>query len=291
MIVAKLKGGLGNQMFQYALGRSLSINNNTSLILDSCALEDKTQPHIYRRFELGNFNINAIVQNGSFLTTQRKTISKIYFLLDFINKTKRLDFIPEKQFPYDDKITKLTDNVYIDGYWNSPKYFNQIAEVIKKDFTFKQTLNTKNLKTAIHIQSCLSVSLHVRRGDYISNPETNAFHGTCNASYYEKAIHLICEKHPSAIFFIFSDDPIWVSENLKIDAEHYIISKQEESNAIQEMHLMTLCKHSIIANSTFSWWAAWLINNSEKVVIAPYNWFKNSNINTDDLFPSSWIRI
>lgn len=292
MIVILLKGGLGNQMFQYALGRSLSIRNNTSLHLDLTALNEKNQEHILRNFELNNFNIKASVSSGNFITYQRKDLTPLAFLLNLFRKKKILKRVIEKQFHYTpDLIPKYSDNSYFIGYWNTPKYFSGYEDIIRKDFSFNFNLDERNKEIAEKIRSTVSVSLHIRRGDYVTSPETNAYHGTCDFEYYNKAVDIILKKNNNAVFYIFTDDPEWVKQNFSIPANFVVVSSTDNLNGLQDMYLMTLCKHAIIANSTFSWWAAWLINNQEKTVIAPLKWYNDTSINTSDLFPNSWIRI
>ncbi len=291
MILVKLKGGLGNQMFQYAIGRSLSIRTNTLLYLDVNELTDISQPHTYRKYELNNFNVKAKVTSDSFITYQKKIIGFLAILLNPFLKKKILKRIIEKQFNYDQSVSLCSDNSYLIGYWNSPKYFNEHEDIIKKDFSFDFNLDDLDKQVAEKIKFTFSVSLHIRRCDYITNPETNSYHGICDNEYYNKAVSIILEKNKNAIFFIFTDDPTWVKQNFSIKAEFYIVSSVNNLNGFRDMYLMTLCKNAIIANSTYSWWAAWLINNQEKTVIAPLKWFNDTSISTKDLFPNSWIRI
>lgn len=292
MIVILLKGGLGNQMFQYALGRAVSIRNNTSLHLDLAGLNEKNQAHILRNFELNNFNIKASVSSDNFITYQRKDLTFLAFMLNLFRKKKILKRIIEKQFHYTpDLIPKHSDNSYFIGYWNSPKYFSGYEDIIRKDFSFTFDLDERNKEIAEKIRSTVSVSLHIRRGDYVTSPETNAYHGTCDSEYYNKAVDILLKKNKNAVFYIFTDDPEWVKQNFSIQANFVVVSSIDHLNGLQDMYLMTLCKHAIIANSTFSWWSAWLINNPEKTVVAPLKWYNDTSINTSDLFPNSWIRI
>ncbi|MDD2505652.1 MAG: alpha-1,2-fucosyltransferase, partial [Bacilli bacterium] len=135
-----------------------------------------------------------------------------------------------------------------------------------------------------------SDSLHVRRGDYVLNSTTNKVHGTCGINYYNKAIDIVTKENPEAVFFVFSDDCDWARNNLKINHEKYFIDFNGKENCHEDIRLMSLCKHNIIANSSFSWWGAWLNNNKNKIVVAPKKWF-NVKINTKDLVPENWIKI
>ena len=290
MIVVKLSGGLGNQMFQYAFGRALSIRSNTTLFLDTSGLNDNIHTHTKRNFELTHFLIQATISSNSFITYKKNVFNFPVFILNLFRKKKILKQIVEQKLHFDSSIKNTFHNAYFIGYWNSYKYFNDYADFIKKDFSFNLILDERNKLIAKKIQTAVSVSLHIRRGDYITNPETKAYHGTCDLEYYKKAVAILKEKYENLEFFVFSDDPEWVKQNFIIDANFIIVSSTENSNGLQDMYLMTLCKHAIIANSTYSWWAAWLINNDNKTVIAPLKWYNNS-IDTADLFPNSWIRI
>ena len=137
----------------------------------------------------------------------------------------------------------------------------------------------------------MAVSLHIRRGDYVSNPVTNNYHGTCSLAYYKKAVLLLKEKIENPSFFIFSDDLLWARENLDFINDMTFIDLDKSIPDHEEMHLMSQCKHNIIANSSFSWWGAWLNENSDKIVIAPKKWFSDNTINTEDLIPAKWMRI
>ena len=136
-----------------------------------------------------------------------------------------------------------------------------------------------------------SVSVHVRRGDYVNDPKTNAYHGTCSLDYYKKAVEIIRNKVKDPVFFIFSDDAEWVKKNFNIDEQQVLVSEPEKLSLTEELKLMASCRHSVVANSSFSWWGAWLNNNNEKMVIAPQKWFADPLIDTSDLIPSAWIRI
>lgn len=287
MIVVRLKGGMGNQMFQYALGKSLACKHNTKLGLDISLLKKDEQKHTYRKYSLDIFNLPSDIMIADFANN----FTERFFDRIFKNK-KKLNLISEHHFyHFDNKIFQLPDNSCFDGYWQCFKYFDPYADVIKKDFSFKKNLTVESEMIAKQIQSSLAVSIHIRRGDYITNAETRNYHGGCDMDYYTNAIQLIRKKNQDVSFFVFSDDPDWVRENFNPNVKFHIVSKTEMINATDEFHLMTLCKHAIIANSSFSWWGAWLINNPEKIIIAPKKWIQDATINTDDLFPASWIRI
>ena len=133
--------------------------------------------------------------------------------------------------------------------------------------------------------------MHIRRGDYVSNPTTNKLHGTCSLEYYHNAVDIIAAKVSNPHFFIFSDDHEWARNNFKIDYPLTFVAHNNAGKNYEDMRLMSLCKHHIIANSSFSWWGAWLGSNPKKIVCAPRGWFKDKSLNTNDIIPSDWSRI
>jgi len=267
MITVKIIGGLGNQMFQYALGKCLALKHNTDLKLDLSGFEN------YKawKFELDNLNISY----------------KTFNLKD----KESLQRINEKFFHFDKELLNLSDNVYLDGYFQSEKYFKKIKQVLLNDFMVTSPVNEKNKKMLDLINSTNSVSLHVRRGDYITNPSANAFHGTCSVEYYNKAAKYISENIDNPHFFLFSDEPEWVRENILIDKPVTIVDINTIDNGYDDLRLMSNCKYNIIANSSFSWWGSWLNNNPQKVVIAPKRWFISTVHDTKDLIPEGWIKL
>lgn len=289
MIAVRLKGGLGNQMFQYAIGRSLSLHHHTELFLDTSMLESNNQPHVYRKYSLDTLNVSVkILQKDSGLIPRDRKSSLSRFLNIF--NMKELNLVAEKNFRFDQHVLKAPDNSYLDGYWQSYNYFESNADVLKREFSLKGKLSGKANNISDKIISSNAVVIHIRRGDYVSSPETASYHGNCDISYYEKAIQLMQERNRDLAFFVFSDDPSWVRQNFKATRSYDLVSGEGLSN-VEELHLMALCKHAIVANSSFSWWGAWLMNNPDKTIIAPKQWFKDTSIITDDMFPKTWLRI
>lgn len=288
MIIVKLIGGLGNQMFQYATARRLAIMHNTSLMLDISEFET----YKLRRYALNHFNIKAEIATPKQLKLCKPN-NKLNKLRQMFIKSysSSFNYIKEKHFNFDHKILELPDKIYMDGYWQSEKYFKDIKDIIRNEFTVKYELNEKNKEPADYICNCESVSLHVRRGDYVTNPKTNAVHGTCDLDYYHKCIALLMNKVKQPHFFIFSDDPEWVIANLHIDYPTTFITHNEPEKDYEDIRLMSMCKHNIIANSSFSWWGAWLNANPDKIVIAPQRWFQDNKNDTRDLIPKSWYRV
>ena len=203
----------------------------------------------------------------------------------------RRNIYREPHFFYDPNILKCKNDVYLEGYWQSEKYFKNIEHLIRSEFTPVTEPDNPTEKMADQIRSCVSVNLHFRRGDYVSNSTTNAYHGTCSLEYYHRAIRIIEENVKNPHFFIFSDDPDWVRENADTGHPTTIVDLNGPDQDYEDMRLMSLCQHHIIGNSSFSWWGAWLSTNPQKIVIAPKKWFNRMDINTQDLIPESWLQL
>jgi hypothetical protein len=189
-------------------------------------------------------------------------------------------------------LLNAADNSFVKGNFQSDKYFKSIESLIKDEFKFTIQLDVENLKWKNEILNTNAVSIHIRRGDYISLKQNVNKFAQIPISFYKSAISEIAQKVHNPVFFVFSDDIKWVKENLISDAPLHFI---ENNNTVQtshfDMQLMSLCKHNIICNSTFSWWSAWLNANPHKIVIAPQNWFSDVSINSQDIIPDEWIKL
>ena len=283
MIVVKLTGGLGNQMFQYAFGRALSLHYNESVMFDSfdySIIKSFFQP-AYRQMGLDVFNIKCIFLGG---------IASL--VLRLLVKAKILhDFKEKKLFAFDRAVFKEKFDYYV-GHWQTEQYFQDIESTLRKDFEFKSKLSGRNKGMANKIIKCNSVSVHIRRGDYLTCGALN-LSDLGKYSYYQNAIALVKKKVTNPIFFVFSDDLGWVKENMSVffkDNVNYIDLNNIKSS-YKDMHLISLCKHNIIANSSFSWWGAWLNKNKSKLVIAPKEWCLDKDLRVDDLIPGDWHKI
>jgi hypothetical protein len=238
-----------------------------------------------RKYLLSVFNIDAdistIEEHKYHNSVPKRIIRKIYNI-----------FREEKPWNFDAKELNSKDGEYKIGYWQTEKYFADQAQTIRKELTLKNPLSRPALKIQNDIMnSNNSVSLHIRRGDYVENAKTNQYHGTCSLGYYSKALEYITNKIGRDInIFVFSDDIDWVKNNLKFDFPTTYVSSKEIPD-YEELILMSKCKHNIIANSSFSWWGAWLNNNSGKIVIAPKRWANKDEDSFKDIIPSSWIKI
>jgi|SRR3989344_3444027 len=274
MIVVRLKGGLGNQMFQYALGRVLAIKNRAELKLDTSFLNLNFKSITKRTYNLDVFNIKVGITRSSYFISMLRRIFK--------------SSGQEKSFAFDKNVLDLRGNVFLDGYWHSPKYFAGFEEVIRKDFTLKNPLPSNIQILAEEIKKTNSLCVHVRRGDYLENK----YYVAVNNEYYKKGIDCISEKTSIDKIYVFSDDIKWCRNNLSFEfPAMFVDDEYAGSKGEWHMYLMSKCRNFIIANSSFSWWSAWLANYSDKIVVCPKQWFGDASIDTSDLIPESWIRI
>lgn len=293
MIIVRLMGGLGNQLFQYAAGRALSLKHNTELQFDLSFLRaDTNQQYTKRDLELDFFDLNitevspsdlAKFKNNSFLKrVKRKLIGNMFSNYHVANQNE-LKFLPEfRTYP---------KNTYLNGYWQSEKYFMNIREIVLSDLKIKKVKSKEVESMEKDILNCNSVSLHIRRGDYVYRKSSNELHGLLSSEHYYRAIEMIKKHHSSITVFVFSDDMEWVKQNLKLSDKCVYVDFNMGENSVFDMHLMSLCKHNIIANSSFSWWGAWLNQNPEKIVIAPENWFAKKELSNNDVIPDTWMQI
>ncbi|MDA7700410.1 alpha-1,2-fucosyltransferase [Methylophilaceae bacterium] len=290
MIISRLIGGLGNQMFQYAFARRLAMESNQSLLLD---LSGFNNYRLHNGFELNMiFDINGVLASKNdihyVLGWQSNFLYHNFFLRPIFQSLHHDNLILESSFNYCKDIKVPQGNSYVAGYWQTEKYFKAIEQIIRREFKFKPPVSGYNQSIINEISKCVSVSLHVRRGDYISNTKNLSIYEVCDFEYYNGAVDLMRSKLNNPRFFIFSDDIDWVRENLNLGSGVVFVDQNKEIDSYNDMRLMSLCKHNIIANSTFSWWGAWLNPNPAKIVISPKWWFKNKK-NMADLLPPEWL--
>ena len=288
MIIAFLKGGLGNQFFQYAFGRNLARIHNTVLKLDISDFQGASRIPYY----LSHYNIQenfASPEEIKNLIDLRQTVISKWIYSLFHNRPKiTKNHIVVKSPHFDPGFLKLPDNVYINGYFQSEKYFIDIANIIRNEFKVKYELGGKNKDIAEMMKTVSSVGIGVRRGDYVTDPKANQTHGVCSLDYYYHCIEQINLKVKCPHFFVFSDDIDWCRNNLKVKYPiNYIDHPQDKP--YDKLRLMSFCKHYIISNSSFDWWGAWLAPNKDKIVFAPEKWFARGDINTDGIIPDNWI--
>lgn len=291
MIIVKLMGGLGNQMFQYAAAKSLACKHGVEVKVDLSYLNaDSKGSYTPRKYELDIFAPSIKIAQQSELKTFNKEHTKLSRLLrrKMPSLFKNL-YAVESGSKYHSAFTNFPKNTYLEGFWQSEKYFENYKDQIRLDFSINTPLPIELEGVQNKIKSTNSVSLHVRRGDYITLKSANDFHGIPSIDYYQTSLDSISEKNKDLELFIFSDDIEWCKQNLNFKLPLHFIHHPFE--ACWDMFLMSNCKHNIIANSSFSWWGAWLNKNPDKIVIAPKNWFADKTINTSDLIPKEWIRL
>jgi hypothetical protein len=271
MIVSRLTDGLGNQMFQYAAGRRLAHHHGTALILDVSLYANQPPTSTPRRYELNFFRIQAAIAQADLVHVWRKS--------PFTTFVESELCAPE--------LLNAHDNAYLVGYWQCERYFDDIRTLIFAEFAPAGSMDKSNIITSQKIKRSISISVHVRRGDYVNNK----FHTFMGLDYYRAAVAEITKKIPSPHFFVFSDDPEWCRENLDIGFPCTLVTHNVGPQAYWDIILMSRCHHNIIANSSFSWWGAWLNRNTDKIVIAPKQWFGDPTVDTRDRVPDDWIRL
>lgn len=248
MIITKLTGGLGNQMFQYAAGKALATEKKESLKLDT--------------------------------SSYNKNHKRVYSLTAFSHKAPEVGF-------FETLFTKLFfKSSYLDGYFQSEKYFKNITEAIQKDFSLSEPLEKKYPDIVQKIKNTNSVSVHVRRTDYLDKQYRYI---VLDQTYYKKAMDVIEASYPNPTYFFFSDEIDWIKKNIPCPPGSEFMSGGKYTDA-EELILMSMCKHNIIANSTFSWWGAWLNKNPQKIVVTPEKWF-TSKYDDPELLPTEWTKI
>jgi hypothetical protein len=273
----KLDGGLGNQMFQYAAGRRLALKHGVPLELDLSWLKTTERAGWGRSYQLDCFNIQA---------RKRSNIS--------ISKIRRLFHkqitIQERDRRFNASVLDAPDDSYLIGYWQCETYFKDVEGAIRRDFTFSHLPEKRNKELMKKISNCNSVSLHFRRSDYVDVKGTNQFFGVPSLDkYYYPAVKFISERVSSPHFFVFSDDPAWGKQNLTIESPTTFVDHNPPQRGFEDLRLISNCKHHIIANSSFSWWGAWLNPNREKIVIAPSKWCQDPDQNK--IILPDWITI
>lgn len=286
MIIVRIVGGLGNQMFCYAYAKTLEQKGYTVKI-DISTYESYT---LHGGFQLDKYDMD--------LPYSTKEENKSYYSNSVLARIMRKigirssNVIKEKNLLFDEILIKVEDNNFISGYFQSEKYFINIRDILLKQFTIKQNISSYTHDIADKIKKrSNSCSIHIRRGDF-TNSNNISIHGVCPAEYYLSAIKYLKQKTDIEEYFIFSDDIKWCKENLQVEKATFIENTKQRIPH-EDIYLMSLCKNNIIANSTFSWWGAWLNQNNKKIVIAPKQWFADEtmeNIATD-IVPIDWIRL
>jgi hypothetical protein len=297
LVITRLIGGLGNQMFQYAAGRALALRRGAALKLDVTGFA-AVGNHTKRRYELDSLPIHASAASDVDLALFDRASKARSLRLDRVLRSLRVGrrdgawpIYREPHFQFDPTMPELQAPVYLDGYWQSERYFSDIAGVLRQEFAAEAPSDRENEALAAGINAVNAVSLHVRRGDYVDDPNTNRFHGICSAGYYQRAVDYVTTRVGAPHLFVFSDDPQWTRANLRFAVPVTFVDANPPHRGYLDMRLMARCRHHVVANSSFSWWGAWLNPSREKVVVAPRHWFSASGNDTSDLLPPNWVRL
>lgn len=287
MIIMRLAGGLGNQMFQYAAGRALALDTGQDLVLD--------KRHYGRAREHGfGLDVFALADRPvpeAELPPYRKDRPLAHLLWSLRGKGPA--YMREASLAYDPRVAQVTGPVWLEGYFQSERYFARHAETIRAELTPRPAPDPENARWLAEIRDePRAVSLHIRRGDYVRNPKFAAYHGSCTPAYYAAALdHVAARLGAEPVIFAFSDDPAWVAENLELPAEIRVVGHNGPDRNYEDLRLMSACRHHITANSSFSWWGAWLNPDPAKVVATPDTWFADPSAVNPDIWPEGWARI
>lgn len=285
MIVSRLIGGLGNQMFQYAAGRALALRRGVDFRIDPRAFSNyKTHA-----FGMACFQAELNIAPSRLLPNPPAEGRLQRWFRGFLPGP--LKVFTERGFTFDANVLALPDNTYLDGYWQTENYFSDFADAIRADFTVRHAPSEANRRWLEQIAGTHSVSLHIRRGDYVSNPSAAAVHGICDLAYYERAVaHIRVATGIDPVLYVFSDDLDWVAANLKLPYPMHLVRDNDAATNYEDLRLMTACRHHVIANSSFSWWGAWLDGRPDSITVAPARWFASGTPDARDLIPQRWVR-
>ena len=278
-------------MFQYAAGRALALRHQTELVADSRSFRTyNLHAYLINRF-------NTVMSDAARMNLEHRVLPPekrglFGSTLWALRNRGRLKYFRERSLQYDPSFESLGDETYLQGYWQSERYFRNIASILRAELTRPEPVDVVNTQVMDEMKSVLAVSLHIRRGDYVANAKTLKVHGTCSLEYYYEAAACIAERtQASPVFFVFSDDPTWTRENLKLPHTMRFVSHNPVADPWLDLQLMRTCQHHIIANSSFSWWGAWLNESPQKIVVAPARWFADPDKDDRDIVPESWVRL
>jgi hypothetical protein len=303
MVTVLLRGGLGNQMFQYATGMGVAKRNATELRLDTIFLKERLpiRNRTYRDYCLDIFSHSSEVSlTGLSKIRHIMPIPGLWLCLDFLGIQLRKilgiqKLIRQRDLGFDPAVLEYRGDLILFGYWMSEKFFADVELELRQAFRFAHPLEGEAKEIGKHIKMSNSVSLHVRRGDYVSLKEVKSSMGETDLSYYERALSYVKEQsdrkeEETPTVFVFSDDIEWCRQALRLPFPTvYVAPSSEGPRASYHLQLMSMCRNNIIANSTFSWWGAWLNDNPQKIVVAPKRWFAKE-VN-EDIVPARWTRL
>ena len=294
MIVTTLQGGMGNQMFQYAAGRALSLESGRPLWLETSSFRTEVRTDTVRTYALAPFSTNARLLDGSgsrWLASASVSRWPGPKLLAALRFRKWFRYVYDAEQGFQASLLAGRGSLVLRGWWQSEKYFRSHAGQVRRDFAFRAPPPPESQHWLEQIERVAAVAVHVRRGDYVTNPHTASVHGACGPDYYQAAADSLLKRVAEPRFFVFSDDPDWAEANLHLPAPTSIVRGNQAIADHEDLRLMAACRHFIIANSSFSWWGAWLGAAEDKFVVAPRRWFRNYHANTKDLLPDCWTQL
>lgn len=289
MIIVNLMGGLGNQMFQYAYGYALEKRTGVPVGFSSDMFSAYNSHNGYELEQVFGLRPRLATRKD-----QREVVGQIWASprarriitnVPFLQLLSNQRIITEKKMKFDpDLLRALRKSYYVHGYFQSERYFSDCSDDIRRDYNFH-----KIEKSLVNETDQVSVSLHVRRGDYI---DAKSVHAVCGPAYYKCAIDHVRKRVSNFQLVVFSDDPEWAEKEVrKLHHSYRVVTGNNGSNSYKDMFLISKCDHHIIANSSFSWWGAWLSQSKNKIVVAPKKWFSDSRLCDRNIVPDAWVRV
>lgn len=293
MVITRIRGGLGNQLFQYAFGKYLAIISHQNL---KCDISWFTLNRLLKVSTPAEFELSKLALDELKTTTVAEVLKNEFIRLTgsrqrFLGK---ITVLKDKDLKYTEPIDKeliMTKNVYLDGYWQSYRYLEHIRDVILREFVPKD--HSRKRVDQIHDKLTKKnlVAVHFRRGDYLSNAKSRTIYTECSTYYYYTAMKIIARSISNPLFLVFSNDIEWVIRNVFFEYPVIFVEEKWDLTSIETLYLMSLCDHFIVANSTFSWWGAWLSKNQDKLVFAPERWYLDNSVILNDLIPEQWMTL
>jgi hypothetical protein len=281
-------------MFQYAAGRSLALRLGADLKMDRSYLDGTQMGNTPRRYELGSFDVVERFADRAEVAkwTARGETRFRTLLLRLLGaagiRRPHPRVLRDPDFRFQPEFLSVSGDVYLEGYWQSERYFASVSDVIRREFSARNPLRGRDDELARTLEAENAVSVHVRRGDFVRRPETYEFHGVCGVEYYRRCMEIVSGSVVDPHFVVFTDEPGWARENLPPARRVTFVDWDAPRPGWVDLELMRRCRHHIVANSSFSWWGAWLCGNPGKRVLAPARWFNRPGMDTRDLLPASW---
>ena len=295
-VVVRLAGGLGNQLFQYANGLEIAKALEAKLFLDGSLYEKQKTSFSPRTIDLDYFQFPlAYSSQADPISSERFRLIRRSTVLETLAKrylrTRTFEYRVERHFHFRDYPPPTADTVFVEGYWQSPRYFPGVADELAQQMRASKALdeNSKAFEGTVAFETCLGIQ--VRRGDYLEE-NTRKFHGLLPVNFFQRALRRVAEQYSVSQVLIFSDDPDWVAENFNLHSNQSIVPPEYgQGKPAAHLLLLSRCRYLVLSNSTFGWWAAWLAGERVKEVVVPSRWFTNPGIYDGDLIPSSWTRL